>query len=284
MLAASTTTPQVVDIALLVAGVVVVAVVALRLLDSGRWRNPLAGAVLPEQGPTLIHVMVVFAAFALLQQLSLAIVLGTAQTPESPEPGSVLWHQRQAAGLLSHVATIVVMIVVLVLTRGRRRTGPRVDKGLLIGLLTVLGLVPVMTVQHQAGYVVWTWLNPATPPPTHVVLQALSCSEWGRWGVAQLLFSAIVTAPLAEELFFRGILLGACVQHLRRGWPAIVLSGMAFGAVHVVQPQDVLPLATMGLVLGYVRLRWGALWPCVATHMLFNARTMLFALLAPEFA
>ncbi len=42
------------------------------------------------------------------------------------------------------------------------------------------------------------------------------------------------------------------------------------------------PLVTMGVVLGYVRLRCGTLWPCVVMHALFNARTMAFALLAPE--
>ena len=38
----------------------------------------------------------------------------------------------------------------------------------------------------------------------------------------------------------------------------------------------------MGVVLGYVRLRYRSLSACILTHVLFNARTMLFALLNPE--
>jgi membrane protease YdiL (CAAX protease family) len=38
----------------------------------------------------------------------------------------------------------------------------------------------------------------------------------------------------------------------------------------------------MGVVLGYLRLRCGSLWPCIVLHALFNARTMIAALLAPE--
>jgi membrane protease YdiL (CAAX protease family) len=50
----------------------------------------------------------------------------------------------------------------------------------------------------------------------------------------------------------------------------------------MTQPQDVLPMVTLGVVLGYIRLRYRSLPACVLVHMLFNARTMIIATLAPE--
>ncbi len=99
--------------------------------------------------------------------------------------------------------------------------------------------------------------------------------------MAQILFGAAVVAPLTEELFFRGVLLQAVCYHVRHAWAAIGLSALAFGLAHA-QPQDILPLISLGVILGWLRLRSGALWPCVLLHMLFNVRTLVFVLLAPE--
>ena len=38
----------------------------------------------------------------------------------------------------------------------------------------------------------------------------------------------------------------------------------------------------MGVILGYVRLRYRSLPACILVHALFNARTMVFALLNSE--
>jgi membrane protease YdiL (CAAX protease family) len=38
----------------------------------------------------------------------------------------------------------------------------------------------------------------------------------------------------------------------------------------------------MGVILGYVRVRYRSLTACILIHALFNGRTMLFAWLNPE--
>jgi membrane protease YdiL (CAAX protease family) len=42
------------------------------------------------------------------------------------------------------------------------------------------------------------------------------------------------------------------------------------------------PLVTLGLALGYLRVRTGSLWPGIVLHAAFNGRTIALALLAPE--
>ncbi|MBU0616183.1 MAG: CPBP family intramembrane metalloprotease, partial [Planctomycetes bacterium] len=134
----------------------------------------------------------------------------------------------------------------------------------------------------QTGQIVWRWLEPGAEQPIHAVLEAVEKSAWGLGGIAQLTLAAIVVAPIAEELFFRGLLLQTIWRYLGHAWLAIVLSGAAFGFIHHEQPQDVLPLVTMGVILGYVRVRYRSLPACVLMHALFNARTMAFVLLNPE--
>ena len=79
-----------------------------------------------------------------------------------------------------------------------------------------------------------------------------------------------VMAPLAEELFFRVILLDALLRRVAAVW-AVVLQGAIFGAIHV-SPLPALPaLAVAGTVFGFLFARGRSVWCCVAAHMAFNS-------------
>jgi membrane protease YdiL (CAAX protease family) len=247
---------------------------------------------LPRQGPTLAGVAAVLLTFFVLQFVALG-VLG-----RDGAPGSVAWHRIALADAAISLLVSGFMLVLLNLARSPApvmadaswanpmpcATAPvcTARASLLASLVALLVLFPITWALLALGQFVWQWLNPGAAPPVHVVLQALRQSEWGNWGTVQLVVGAVVVAPLAEELFFRGVLLQALCYHVPSAWVAVGVSSAAFGLVHSSQPQDVLPLATMGVVLGYLRLHTGRLWPCVLLHMLFNARTMAYVILAPE--
>lgn len=100
-------------------------------------------------------------------------------------------------------------------------------------------------------------------------------------GALVVLLLALVVAPLAEEMLFRGLVYP--LLRRRVGIVASVLVTTAvFGLLHgnVVQFAAALPLAVL-LALVYERTR--ALWPCVVIHLGFNVVAMLVppALLAP---
>lgn len=282
MLAVGDAMLQAVDIAVLLLGGAVAVGAAGALLRSGRWRNPLAGVPADESAPSLAAVFLVVAVFIVLGRAAGRVAVPGGLPEAALRPGTDGWHRLQLADEGTDLLVSLLMGVILLAGRARPGRRPDVRTGLAVALLATLALLPVLTVQFQMGLVLWRWARPAAEPPLHVVLQALRDSAWGAWGVAQLVVGAVLVAPLVEELFFRGVLLGALRRHLGRAWPAIGASGGLFGLMHLTQPQDVLPLATMGVVLGYVRVRWGALWPCVLAHMLFNARTIGLVLLAPE--
>ncbi len=79
-------------------------------------------------------------------------------------------------------------------------------------------------------------------------------------------------APIAEETFFRGFFFGS-LRNWRGPWPAAVLTGAVFGAIHIGSADAVylLPLAIFGFMLCIVRWRTGSLLPCIALHAINNA-------------
>jgi uncharacterized protein len=81
-----------------------------------------------------------------------------------------------------------------------------------------------------------------------------------------------VIAPIAEETFFRGYFFGA-MRNWRGPWPAALVTGVFFGAVHIGSAPGVflLPLAIFGFMLCLVRWRTGSLLPCIALHAINNA-------------
>jgi len=82
----------------------------------------------------------------------------------------------------------------------------------------------------------------------------------------------IVVAPLMEEIFFRGFLYRTLRTHLGL-WPALVIGGSLFGAVHVTSggPLAVALIAPLGFLLCLIYERSGSLYPCIALHALNNA-------------
>jgi len=101
--------------------------------------------------------------------------------------------------------------------------------------------------------------------------------------VTLVVVSAVVAAPLVEELFFRRILQGWLEKLLPTadGWPAIAVSAGAFALAHQGQGLAFVPLFPLGIVLGFVARRTGSIVPCILLHALFNAVSVGLLLAAP---
>jgi membrane protease YdiL (CAAX protease family) len=109
--------------------------------------------------------------------------------------------------------------------------------------------------------------------------------------------TGIVLAPLAEELLFRGVVLGS-LERLGEGPPddafepreapsrgrargtlPNVLTSVLFAALHYAQWPAPVPLFVLSLVLGWLRRRTGSLWAPVALHACFNGTSTLLLVL-----
>lgn len=89
---------------------------------------------------------------------------------------------------------------------------------------------------------------------------------------------AVVLAPLAEELFFRGMLFPAFARRFRVG-TAIVLSALLFAVLHVgtgatadLAPNAILAalIFPLGLLLAWIYHRRGTLLAPILVHAAFN--------------
>lgn len=87
------------------------------------------------------------------------------------------------------------------------------------------------------------------------------------------LFTAAVAAPVFEELLFRGFLLPSLTRYVPVSG-AIALSSLVFAIAHL-SLSEVLPLAVLGSVLGFVYTRSRGLLAPMLLHSLWNSITMI---------
>lgn len=114
-----------------------------------------------------------------------------------------------------------------------------------------------------------------TPDDVSEEARKLTDSASGA-GVLLLVLIVCIGAPVAEELFYRGLVL----RSVERRWTlpiAVAASTILFGVVHL-QGLQLPALLLFGLVAGLLAARTGRLGPSILCHAGFNAWT-LFALL-----
>lgn len=81
--------------------------------------------------------------------------------------------------------------------------------------------------------------------------------------------SAIVIAPLVEEIFFRGFIFSTLNQRISTP-AAAILSGLFFGAIHFSLAQTI-TLSIFGVVQCYLYRRTGSILYPILLHTIFNA-------------
>ncbi len=99
-----------------------------------------------------------------------------------------------------------------------------------------------------------------------------------HWAVkGYLFFLAVILAPLAEEVLFRGILLRFAVQRVGVLTGCLLVS-LLFAAIHLHVPSLV-PIFILAFSLSLAYLSTGSLLVPVTMHVLFNAQSLAFMLL-----
>ncbi len=111
----------------------------------------------------------------------------------------------------------------------------------------------------------------------HDLLQFIPTAGPAWLGMA--IFAAVILAPLAEELFFRGLIQSMLRRYFINPWWAILATSVLFAAAHYTQPQDLLALSLLSVVIGYNYERTGRLFSPILIHSLFNATTIIIFLL-----
>jgi membrane protease YdiL (CAAX protease family) len=99
---------------------------------------------------------------------------------------------------------------------------------------------------------------------------------------AAVILMAVVVAPVAEEVLFRGYFYGV-IRRFGGRIPALLTSSLIFAAIHVHLPSmPGLLLLAISLCLLYEHT--GSLWGPITMHAAFNASTIAALIFFPELA
>ena len=129
-----------------------------------------------------------------------------------------------------------------------------------------IGLAPWVQLVATLQRLIWPSESEAAQQTTKLILDALRAHPLLTIaGVGAL-------AGVCEELFYRGPLQTALVRKLP-AWPAIILVGVLFGAIHMDLAG--LPLrAALGVLLGWIVWRGGSIYPAMLAHGLFDSTSI----------
>lgn len=97
-----------------------------------------------------------------------------------------------------------------------------------------------------------------------------SPATWVLLGVA-----VVIVAPIAEELFFRGLIFRALAGRMRL-IVAYALGGLVFGVFHL-NVSVVVPFSVIGLVFAFVFWNSGSLWTTMVAHAVVNGLSFAIA-------
>lgn len=119
------------------------------------------------------------------------------------------------------------------------------------------------------------------PEQENDLLRILRSSRTTVYVVA---FLATFTAPLVEEVVYRGVLYSALQKSL--GIPfAVMLATFLFAVVHVPQYypsySTIFLICSLSLILTLVRAKTRNLLPCIILHTVFNGVQSIFLILQP---
>ncbi len=169
----------------------------------------------------------------------------------------------------------------------RLKTSPNVWVITVLTAVLVIGIMPFNGFLGWLNYVAFDSLVQVFPVLNWFVETQESMAEMikgfiGSENAIILAFIHIGIVPaIFEEVMFRGYIMRA----LEKSWGiimAIFVSGVLFGVYHI-QPSNVIPLATLGILFAYVTYISDSLIPAMVAHLLNNGGQVIYGATNPEF-
>lgn len=234
-------------------------------------------AAAPDPSWGLGEVALAAVATLVVQQVMAALILNAAGV------------EAQAGESVTEVASLPVIALlqttlwfgmigsIIVVLRRRRVASPLaalrlrlrtldVPLGAALGVACQLVLVPLVS---------WPWITLLGRDGDELKEPACRLAEKADdpLGIGLLFLITVIGAPLVEEVFYRSFVQRAAVARLGRV-VGVVVTAVLFGLTHF-QLLQLPALIAFGLVLGFLADRTGRLGPSIATHMAFNATTIV---------
>jgi hypothetical protein len=229
---------------------------------------------------------------AILLLFALVLVLGnTLSLPFASQlAGALLGEEQLPAGVailvlvITPIAFLVVTWLFVLLPRaleGLQLTdGPATLRNFLKGLGYGIPMWIAAALVSAVAAGIWTLVTGTPPVEEQAVVNLL-----GPLPLPLALLAAAVLAPLAEELFFRGVVFNAWERERGIRW-AVTGSAVLFAAVHLLDGALLVffPILLVGLALASVYRRTRSLPTVFGMHAAFNSISLLLAFFATQAA
>lgn len=171
-------------------------------------------------------------------------------------PGASSWHLVRALGARPSILDV-----------------PRIVGAYLLAhpFIWLVGLAGTLVAQLARG-------GEPIDPLAHDTLRAMTGEGVGVWWIASVVI-AVVVAPVAEELVYRGLLQNAITRLGGQAWVAIGVTSLVFTLMHTgaVATHALPTIFVLSVAFGVIYRRTGSLTVCIGVHGLFNTINLLIA-------
>ncbi|MEM8864891.1 MAG: ABC transporter permease subunit/CPBP intramembrane protease [Planctomycetota bacterium] len=222
-----------------------------------------------SETPTIAMAVVCVSMIFLLQFAVVNTLLATSLASLSGFAGFVVRVVVSQASVL-----LPALVLAGLLVRNRRRTF-LIRRPASWGVVAASAALALAV--HPAGLQLAAWIRQLYPLSDAVMAELEKVSADIQLAESPWMVIALIALlpAICEELTFRGFVLSGLRRSGSNGW-AIVISAVAFGAVHAVF-QQALAAALVGMLIGYLAVITRSLWPCIAFHATYNALPVLTA-------
>lgn len=174
------------------------------------------------------------------------------------------------------LALAAVVMVCGVSIRGYRipwtRLFARGDRNPLTwGIGTYIGAFPILVV----SFILAMLLTAVLPAGSHATTDALAMDPKT---LTSAFVSAVVIAPLYEEVLFRGIMMPLFTQVFGRIRYGIIASSAVFAMIHMQGPPGWPVLFALGALCSFAYLHTRSIWAAIILHAAHNAAILFFTL------
>lgn len=163
-----------------------------------------------------------------------------------------------------------------------RRAGVPLRELFPMKYFNLLAILPLITFFWAAQNII-TEINLAfdkiLPPPSWFweLFNKVFESDFGVYGA---ILKVVIVAPIIEELIFRGAIMYGLMRNYSK-FTAVFVSALMFALFHL-NPWQFPATFTLGLLLGFLRIRTNSMLPCIAGHSINNGLALIAMLFGAE--
>ncbi len=196
------------------------------------------------------------------------------------EAAAVQGAGMQIAGLIAGVMFVLMLGQTTERAGMSLRRGGGTGKAGVQGLGVMLIIAPFLFVVPMGASWVSQLVTGIAPDPIAHETLARIVDEPGSWAGLMMIMTALIGAPIVEEIIFRG-----CVQTSLRAlgaspWIATLITAGFFTAMHItaVPVHALVSIFVLAIALGWAFERSGKLGVSIGMHVGFNGLNLMLAI------